>query len=60
MEQAEIAHLVSTLSRKTLNVQDSIWKKAFAYYNSNNTKRLGMQCSGCYYKVIKYINESKG
>lgn len=34
-----------------------IWIKAFNFYNSKNKKQLTMNCTPCYFKVLKYIKE---
>lgn len=52
--------LTVKLSASTMS-KDPIWLRAFAFYNENNSEKLGVNCSICYVKVFvfcrKKINE---
>lgn len=53
----DIAYLKSTVNKRIFNKNDSKWVEAFKQYNETAQNKLGMGCSGCYYKVLQFHEE---
>lgn len=47
----------SSLAYGAMRDRPPEWIILFEYYNSNNTKRLGMGCYGCYGKVFQFVGQ---
>lgn len=55
MTHDEIKHLEETVSGNIArNMIDTLWHKAFVFYNQNNEKKLRFTCRPCYQKVLDY------
>lgn len=53
----DLPYLKSTVNKRIFNKNDPKWIEAFADYNTQNTSKLGMGCTGCYYKVLQFHEE---
>lgn len=62
MLEEEVKHMKETAVKGFKNSTDPIWRKAFLNYNNAMKEKaqpaLGMQCTPCYFKVLKHFQDA--
>lgn len=54
--ESDISHMEKTTMSIASRI-NPIWQKAFKFYNDNNKSKLGMGCTPCYAKVLRFVKE---